>query len=89
MEIATDVPTSTSSVKPSGTGASASASGTGSIIVSSFNNGTLATASGASPIPTGAATGTSTGGVVESTGAAGRLEVGIAAAVAGLMAIAL
>lgn len=89
---ATDVPTSTGSVKPSGTGASASASGTGSSNDSSSNS-TLATATGAAPKPSGSAvgsaTGTSTGALAESTGAAGKLEVGLAAAIAGLMAIAL
>ncbi|KAH6639744.1 hypothetical protein C7974DRAFT_470200 [Boeremia exigua] len=89
VKVATDVPTSTGSVKPSGTGASASASGTGSSILYPSGNATLAVASGASPKPTGAATGTFSGGLPESTGAAGRLEVGLAAAVAGLMAIAL
>ncbi|KAJ4317582.1 hypothetical protein N0V94_004875 [Neodidymelliopsis sp. IMI 364377] len=87
VKVSTDVPTSTSgSVKPSGTGASASASGTGSIIVSPSGNSTLATATG-SPKPT--ASGTSTGGLPESTGAAGKLEVGLVAAFVGLMAVAL
>ncbi|KZM20666.1 uncharacterized protein EKO05_0007203 [Ascochyta rabiei] len=90
VKVATDAPTSTSgsSIKPSGTGASASASGTGSIIVSPSGNATLATATGAAPTPT-SATGTSTTGPPESTGAAGKLEVSLVAAFAGLMAIAL
>ncbi|KAF9693591.1 hypothetical protein EKO04_008503 [Ascochyta lentis] len=89
VKVATEVPTSTSgSIKPSGTGASASASGTGSISVSSSGNSTLATASGSAPKPT-SASGTSTAGAAETTGAAGKLEVGLAAAVAGLMALAL
>ncbi|KAF3007772.1 hypothetical protein E8E13_010234 [Curvularia kusanoi] len=86
VKVSTDIPTSTGSVKPSGTGAS-SASGTGSV------NSSLATATGAPPKPSGAAagsaSGTSTGAVAQSTGAAGKLEIGLAAAVAGLMAIAL
>jgi hypothetical protein len=92
IKVSTDVPTSTGSVKPSGTGASASASGTGSSNDSSSNS-TLATATGAAPKPSGSAagsaTGTSTGALAESTGAAGKLEIGLAAAIAGLMAIAL
>ncbi|KAF2625425.1 hypothetical protein BU25DRAFT_112127 [Macroventuria anomochaeta] len=87
VKVSTDVPTSTGSVKPSGTGASAS--GTGSVIISPSGNSTLATATGAAPKPTSTATVTSTGSPGESTGAAGKLEVGIAAAFAGLMAIAL
>ncbi|KAF1358738.1 hypothetical protein EJ07DRAFT_179442 [Lizonia empirigonia] len=89
VKVSTDTPTSSSSsIKPSGTGSSASASGTGSIIVSSSGNSTLATATGAAPKPT-SASGTSTGSPAESTGAAGKLEVGLVAAFAGLMAIAL
>ncbi|KAJ4354731.1 hypothetical protein N0V95_003572 [Ascochyta clinopodiicola] len=89
VKVSTDAPTSTSgSIKPSGTGASASASGTGSIIVSPSGNSTLATATGAAPTPT-SASGSSSSGLPESTGAARKLEVGLAAAFAGLMAIAL
>ncbi|KAF1928720.1 uncharacterized protein M421DRAFT_420617 [Didymella exigua CBS 183.55] len=90
VKVSTDVPTSTGSVQSSGTGASASATGTGSISVSGSNNGTLATATGSTPKPSGtAASGTSTGGLAQSTGAAGKLEIGLAAAVAGVMAFAL
>ncbi|KAJ4403586.1 hypothetical protein N0V91_006462 [Didymella pomorum] len=93
VKVSTNVPTSTGSVKPSGTGASASASSTGGLNVDTSNNGTLATATGSSPKPSGTgaagATGTSSGGLAESTGAAGKLEIGLAAAVAGFMAFAL
>ena len=89
VKVSTNVPTSTGSVKPSGTGASASSTGSAD---DSSSNSTLATATGASPKPSGSAasaTGTSTGALAESTGAAGKLEIGFAAAIAGLMAIAL
>ncbi|KAF3034254.1 hypothetical protein E8E12_005953 [Didymella heteroderae] len=92
VKISTNIPTSTGSVKPSGTGASASASSTGGLTVDSSNNGTLATATGSAPKASSsgaAATGTSSGGLAESTGAAGKLEIGLAAAVAGIMALAL
>jgi hypothetical protein len=64
----------TGSVKPSGTGAS-------TLVVAT---GTPATGAGAAVTGTGVpATGTSTGAPVESTGAAGKLEVGVAALFAG------
>ncbi|KAH9876138.1 hypothetical protein J1614_004017 [Plenodomus biglobosus] len=74
-----------SSSHASGTG-SAGAYSTGS---GSGSNSTVPTASGGPAASGGAATGTSSGGIPESTGAAGRMEVGVAAILAGLMAVAL
>lgn len=85
VKVATDIPTSTSvSSKPSGTGSytiSPTGNGSGS------GNSTAPTATGG-PKPSGAS-GTSTGGPAESTGAAGTIEIGVAAVMAGLMAFAL
>ncbi|KAF1940842.1 hypothetical protein EJ02DRAFT_455643 [Clathrospora elynae] len=90
-DLATDVSSASatksgSSTKPTGTsGSTLVAYSTGS-----SGNMTAPTATGG-PKPSGGAgaTGTSTGGIPESTGAAGRMEIGFAAIVAGLMVIVL
>ncbi|KAH7379995.1 hypothetical protein BKA66DRAFT_419912 [Pyrenochaeta sp. MPI-SDFR-AT-0127] len=87
VKVATDVPTSTSaSSKPSGTG---SLSPTGND--SASGNSTVPTATGGPRVSgsAGGASGTSTGGPAQSTGAASSVEIGVAAVLAGLMAVAL
>ncbi|KAH8730169.1 hypothetical protein GQ44DRAFT_607484 [Phaeosphaeriaceae sp. PMI808] len=91
VKISTDVPKSTASAS----GSKASATPSGSIIVPS-RNAIVPSATGSPSMPsgTGAAGGaggasaTSSSRVAQSTGAAGRLEVGIVAALAGFLAIA-
>lgn len=93
MTAATDIVSASatsSGSKPTGTGSS-SVYPTGS--AGHSGNSTVPTGS-AGPKPSGSgsaggATGTSSGGLPESTGAAGRMEIGVAAILAGLMAVAL
>ncbi|PSN63947.1 hypothetical protein BS50DRAFT_576579 [Corynespora cassiicola Philippines] len=93
---ASGVASATGAVKPSGTGA-VKPSGTGSsnstLTVSGSRNSTIASAT---PTPTGEGAGSGsdaaasgTGSPSESTGAAGKIEVGVAALLAGIMAFAL
>jgi hypothetical protein len=80
--LATDIPTSTGSSKPSGTGAS---NGTSSGVAQPTGTGAATgtgLATGGGPVSTG--TPTQSGGVTESTGAAGRLELSFVGMVAGL-----
>lgn len=84
---ATDIPTSTGSVKPSGTaGSTGYFNGTSGVAQPTGSGSPSGTGSGNGPVPTGGAgaTGTASGGPAQSTGAAGRLEVGAAALIAGL-----
>jgi hypothetical protein len=66
----------------------------GSILATPSGNATVPSITGSPSKPTGpgaaaVASGTSTGHVAESTGAAGKLEIGVAAALFGLFAVAL
>jgi hypothetical protein len=77
MFVATDLPTSTMSVRPSGTSGATYGNGTSSGVAGPTGTGSPAGGNGAGP------SSTQSGGPVQSTGAAGRLEVG-AALLAGL-----
>jgi hypothetical protein len=89
---ATNIPTSSASGSASAT-ASGKATASGSMIVMPSGNSTSPSMTGSPIKPTGTgaagASGTKTGSTAESTGAAGKLEIGIAAALVGLFAVAL
>lgn len=105
LRVATDVPKSsgsasaTPSASMSGYKASVTPYVSGSMtIYPSGYNMTVPTATGgpkatgpkaSGTAGAGSASGTSTGGTAQSTGAAGRIEIGLAAALLGLFAIAL
>lgn len=84
-------------VSATGTSSGSKPTGTGSFAVyptgsaGHSGNSTVPNATGG-PKPSGTsntATGSSTAGLPESTGAAGRMEIGVVAVLAGLMAVAL
>ncbi|KAF2184350.1 hypothetical protein K469DRAFT_750951 [Zopfia rhizophila CBS 207.26] len=83
VKVSTDVPTSTGSLKPSGTSNSTIHGTAASTLVVATSG--IINPTGGSP----AASGTATGGPTQSTGAAGKLEVGIAAVMLGVVAAAL
>lgn len=92
IHIATDIPMSSAALKTSGT---LTASGTGSVdsklavaTDSPVVSGGFPTMTG-TPTPTPAASSTASSAPAGATGAAGRVEVGFAAVVAGLVAVGL
>ncbi|KAF2035483.1 hypothetical protein EK21DRAFT_107010 [Setomelanomma holmii] len=94
VKFSTDVSKSSSSatatVSATASGSKASATVSGSMVIQPSGNSTVPTS--VRPSSTGAAggaSGTSTGGISQSTGAARKLEIGLAAAFAGLLAVAL
>jgi hypothetical protein len=93
VKVSTDVPKSSGSASATASatasGSKASATVSGSIILQPSGNATVPTSFRPSATGAGGASGTSTGRVSESTGAAGKLEIGLAAAFAGLLAVAL
>ncbi|KAF2833950.1 hypothetical protein CC86DRAFT_451473 [Ophiobolus disseminans] len=95
VKVSTDVSKSSGSVSATSTASGSKATASGSIIVKPSGNSTVPAVTGITLSPTataggaGGASGTATGGNAQFTGAAGRMEIGAAAALLGLFAIAL